>query len=89
MASLTRLRSFITQFWPHGPTFTEADVPMGSQAGRVFIVTGGNAGIGYELCQILFGTGATVYMATRSKVSSFNYVLGKCIKPYPHLFMID
>lgn len=74
MASLTRLRSFITQFWPHGPTFTEADVPMGSQAGRVFIVTGGNAGIGYELCQILFGTGATVYMATRSKVSSFNYV---------------
>ncbi|KAI1091354.1 NAD(P)-binding protein [Rostrohypoxylon terebratum] len=64
---LTRARSLITQFWPPAPTFTDADIPKGSQAGRVFMVTGGNAGIGYELCRILFATGATVYMATRSK----------------------
>ncbi|KAI1415349.1 NAD(P)-binding protein [Hypoxylon sp. FL1857] len=67
MASLSNLRSLITQFWPPRPTFTDADIPRSSQAGRVFMVTGGNAGIGYELCRILLGTGATVYMATRSK----------------------
>lgn len=67
MVSLFNLRSLITQFWPPRPTFTDADIPRGSQAGRVFMVTGGNAGIGYELCRILVGTGATVYMATRSK----------------------
>ncbi|KAI1376900.1 NAD(P)-binding protein [Hypoxylon crocopeplum] len=67
MASLSKLRSLITQFWPPRPTFTDANSPSGSQAGRVFMVTGGNAGIGYELCRILVGTGATVYMATRSK----------------------
>ncbi|KAI1209222.1 NAD(P)-binding protein [Annulohypoxylon truncatum] len=67
MESLSKLRSTITQFWPPRPAFTEADVSKGSQAGRVFMVTGGNAGVGYELCKILFGTGATVYMATRSE----------------------
>ncbi|OTA62866.1 NAD(P)-binding protein [Hypoxylon sp. EC38] len=66
MAPLSKLRSLITQFWPPRPAFTDADIPRGSQAGRVFMVTGGNAGIGYELCRILVGTGATVYMATRS-----------------------
>lgn len=40
------------------------------------MVTGGNAGIGYELCRILVGTGATVYMATRSKVSPFELGAG-------------
>lgn len=34
------------------------------------MVTGGNSGIGYELCKILYGSGATVYMATRSEVST-------------------
>ncbi|KAI1459954.1 NAD(P)-binding protein [Annulohypoxylon moriforme] len=67
MASLSNLQSMITQFWPPRPTFTDDDIPRGSQAGRVFMVTGGNAGIGYELCRILFGTGAIVYVATRSK----------------------
>ncbi|RYP64125.1 hypothetical protein DL771_008905 [Monosporascus sp. 5C6A] len=53
--------------WPPPPAFTEADVPAGSQSGRVFIVTGGNAGIGFELCKILFRSGGTIYMASRSK----------------------
>ncbi|KAM0818261.1 putative Oxidoreductase [Seiridium cardinale] len=31
------------------------------------MVTGGNSALGYELCKILFQSGATVYMVTRSK----------------------
>lgn len=65
MGSFFKLRS---QFFPPKPTFTEKDVP--SQRGKVFIVTGGNSGIGFELCKMLYGTGATIYMAARSKVSS-------------------
>lgn len=60
-------RSAITQLYPPKPAFTEQDA--GSQTGRVFIVTGGNTGVGYELCKQLYGTGATIYMASRSKVS--------------------
>ncbi|KAI1303523.1 NAD(P)-binding protein [Xylaria venustula] len=60
-------RNFKTQTWPPKPTFTEANVPPGSQTGRVFMVTGGNTGIGFELCKILFNSGATIYMASRSK----------------------
>ncbi|KAJ5729200.1 uncharacterized protein N7483_003708 [Penicillium malachiteum] len=54
-----------SQWFPPTAGFTEKDVP--SQRGRVFIVTGGNAGVGFELCKILYGTGATIYMASRSK----------------------
>lgn len=53
---------------PTPPPFTGADVPPGSQSGQVFIVTGGNGGIGFELCKILYGSGATIYLAARSKV---------------------
>lgn len=60
-------RSLYTQWFPPKPTLTEENVP--SQQGRVFIVTGGNAGVGFELCRILYGTGATIYMASRSEVS--------------------
>ncbi|GAW19585.1 hypothetical protein ANO14919_090730 [Xylariales sp. No.14919] len=59
------LRNFRTQTWPPPPEFTS--VAPGSQKGRVFIVTGGNTGIGFELCKLLFPSGATVYMASRSK----------------------
>ncbi|KAJ5677027.1 uncharacterized protein N7477_002660 [Penicillium maclennaniae] len=57
--------SMITQYWPPPPTFTEKDVP--SQEGRVFIVTGGNQGVGYELIKMLYPTGAVIYMASRSE----------------------
>ncbi|KAF6791385.1 putative short-chain dehydrogenase [Colletotrichum sojae] len=61
------LRGALTQAYPPKPGFTESDVPPGSQRGRVFIVTGGNAGIGLELTKILYTAGATVYIASRSK----------------------
>lgn len=65
--SLAAFRNWRTQFYPPKPTFTEEHV--GPQNGRVFIVTGGNAGVGFELVKILYATGATIYMASRSKVS--------------------
>ncbi|KAI1172251.1 hypothetical protein F4777DRAFT_562315 [Nemania sp. FL0916] len=64
---LARLRSFFSQYYPPNPAFTEAQLVPGSQNGRVFIVTGGNHGIGFELCKMLINTGATIYMASRSK----------------------
>lgn len=69
MAPFSSLRATLTQAYPPTPAFTEANVPPGSQNGRIFIVTGGNAGIGLELCKILYAGGATVYMASRSQVS--------------------
>ncbi|KAA6406984.1 MAG: hypothetical protein FRX48_09282 [Lasallia pustulata] len=59
------LRSFWTQYFPPPPVFTEKDVP--SQVGRVFIVTGGNQGLGLELIKLLYPTGATIYLASRSQ----------------------
>lgn len=55
-----------TQIFPPAPTFGEKDV--GLKKGKVFIITGGNQGVGFELCKMLRGTGATVYIASRSKV---------------------
>jgi NAD(P)-dependent dehydrogenase (short-subunit alcohol dehydrogenase family) len=52
------------QFFPPAPTFTERDVP--SLTGKVFIVTGGNSGVGLELVKILYAAGGTVYIASRS-----------------------
>ena len=60
-------RDAYTQLFPPKPTFTERDLP--SQSGKVFIVTGGSTGVGYELCKMLYETGATVYLTSRSTVS--------------------
>ena len=65
--SLTSFRNLRTQWFPPKAAFTEKELPL--QQGRVFIVTGGNAGVGFELCKILYGSGATIYMASRSKAS--------------------
>ncbi|KAF2013823.1 putative steroid dehydrogenase [Aaosphaeria arxii CBS 175.79] len=54
-----------SQFFPPSPILTEAN--LSSQQGKVFIVTGGSSGIGYELCRILYEAGGTVYLAGRSE----------------------
>lgn len=46
------------------PPITEANVPR--QDGKVFLVTGGYGGLGYELSKILFNAGGKVYIAGRS-----------------------
>ncbi|EPE26245.1 NAD(P)-binding Rossmann-fold containing protein [Glarea lozoyensis ATCC 20868] len=58
------LSSMLTQYFPPPPTLTESSLP--SQKGKIFIITGGNAGVGLELIKLLYPTGATIYMASRS-----------------------
>ena len=57
-----------TQTFPHAPSFTEYNIP--SQTGKVFIVTGGNSGVGFELVKILYSKGGTIYMASRSQTKA-------------------
>ena len=57
-----------SQFFPPSPALTEANLP--SQAGKVFIVTGGASGVGLELVRMLYYAGATVYVAGRSEVNA-------------------
>lgn len=59
------IKALYTQYYPAKPTFTEKDV--GSQAGKVFVITGSNTGVGYELVKMLYPSGATIYMAGRSE----------------------
>ncbi|KAG6363286.1 hypothetical protein INS49_008383 [Diaporthe citri] len=54
-----------TQHFPPAGPLTEANLP--NQAGKVFIVTGGSNGLGYELSRQLYGAGGKVYILTRSK----------------------
>lgn len=54
-----------SQIFPPPPTLTEVDLPC--QKGKVFIVTGGYSGVGWELCRILYRVGGTVYLAGRSE----------------------
>lgn len=57
--------AFWSQLVPPAPTFTEEHIP--SLDGKVFIVTGGNAGIGLELVKMLYSKGGcTIYIASRS-----------------------
>ncbi|PQE23128.1 short-chain dehydrogenase protein [Rutstroemia sp. NJR-2017a WRK4] len=57
--------NILSQFYfiPAAP-LTEKNCP--DQSGRVFLVTGGYAGVGFELCRILYAHNATVWMAGRS-----------------------
>lgn len=60
------LRHFLAQtFWIPAPTLTEKNLL--DQSGRVFIVTGGYAGVGLELSKILYQRNGTVYLAGRSR----------------------
>lgn len=54
-----------SQIFPPPPTLTEVNLP--SQAGKVFIVTGGYSGVGFHICRILYRVGGTVYLAGRSE----------------------
>ncbi|KAF3012113.1 hypothetical protein E8E15_002058 [Penicillium rubens] len=62
---MNSLKSFWTQYFPPSPTSSESQV--GPQLLRVFVVTGGNSGLGLELVKRLYPTGATIYLACRSK----------------------
>lgn len=57
-----------SQLYPPAATLTASNLP--SQEGKVFIVTGGASGVGLALTSILYGAGATVYIAGRSEVNA-------------------
>lgn len=59
------LSTIWAQYFPPKGPLTEENLP--SQAGKVFIVTGGSNGLGYELSRQLYGAGGKVYILTRSK----------------------
>lgn len=61
-----------SQFFPPKPKLTEANLP--SQKGKVFIVTGGYSGVGFELCKILYNAGGKVYLAGRSEEKSLRAI---------------
>ncbi|KAI2617576.1 NAD(P)-binding protein [Hypomontagnella submonticulosa] len=54
-----------SQFFPPKPEFTEADVA--DQEGKVFLITGGYSGIGFQLAKVLYRKKARVYIAGRSE----------------------
>ncbi|EXJ88756.1 hypothetical protein A1O3_01820 [Capronia epimyces CBS 606.96] len=63
---VSRLRMFWGQsFRLPPPPLTEKNLP--DQTGKVFIITGANSGVGYELSRILYVHNATVYVAARSE----------------------
>ncbi|KAI9679728.1 MAG: hypothetical protein M1822_007334 [Bathelium mastoideum] len=57
-----------TQFYPPKPTITGSN--LANQKGKVFIITGGNSGFGFELAKILYAAEGTVYILTRDEVKS-------------------
>ncbi|KAF2117232.1 hypothetical protein BDV96DRAFT_490441 [Lophiotrema nucula] len=59
------VKSIWTQWYPPPPTFTEKDLQ--DQTGKVFIITGANSGIGFELAKLLYPHGATIYLAGRNE----------------------
>ncbi|KAL4756023.1 uncharacterized protein BDW70DRAFT_154513 [Aspergillus foveolatus] len=54
-----------SQFFPSRPTFTGENLP--DQQGRVFLITGGTSGIGFELAKILYCHGGRVYITARNE----------------------
>ncbi|KAF5013815.1 hypothetical protein FDECE_234 [Fusarium decemcellulare] len=57
--------SIWTQLRPTEPEFTEKDLP--NLAGKIYIVTGGNSGIGKELARMLYSKNGTIYVGARSE----------------------
>lgn len=67
-------------FFLPAPAFTEQNLP--DQTGRVFIVTGGYAGVGKELSKILYQKNGTVYIAGRSK-DKYETAISEIKKAHP------
>lgn len=57
-----------SQFVPPRPRLTEGNLPR--QDGKVFIVTGGASGIGFQLAIMLYQAGGKVYIAGRSEAKA-------------------
>jgi len=61
---------WLVTFWKESmrlpaPPLTEKNLP--DQTGKVYIITGANTGVGYEVASILYSHNAKVYVAARSQ----------------------
>jgi len=54
----------LSELFPPKPRFTEKNIP--DQHGRVFIVTGGASGCGFEVAKALYNLNGRIYIAGRS-----------------------
>ncbi|KAI0966402.1 hypothetical protein F4678DRAFT_293173 [Xylaria arbuscula] len=63
--SLRRICDQISQTWPPKPKFTEKNIS--SLAGKVYVVSGANTGVGKEVARILYSKNARVYVTARSQ----------------------
>ena len=57
---MSQIHLIYTQFFPPKAPLTESS--LSRQDGKVFVVTGGSSGIGFELARILYSAGGTVYV---------------------------
>ncbi|KAJ8105079.1 hypothetical protein ONZ43_g7568 [Nemania bipapillata] len=62
------MSSTLKNLCPGEPPLTEDN--LGTQEGKVFIVTGANTGLGKELAKILYSKHAKVYVAARSETKA-------------------
>ncbi|TFK37741.1 NAD-P-binding protein [Crucibulum laeve] len=62
---MAMLRSILSESFPPKPKFHVTDIP--DLSGRVYLVTGGNAGLGKETCKHLLTHNAKVYLGARSE----------------------
>ncbi|EXJ57577.1 hypothetical protein A1O7_07925 [Cladophialophora yegresii CBS 114405] len=61
-----KLRALWSQsFGLPAPSLTEKNLP--DQTGKVYLITGSNAGVGYQVARILYGHNAKVYVAARTE----------------------
>ncbi|KAK4615778.1 Short-chain dehydrogenase/reductase [Fulvia fulva] len=61
-----------SQLFPPKPDLTEKN--LGDLAGKVYIVTGSNTGVGKELSRLLYSKNATVYIAARSQEKALSAI---------------
>ena len=59
---------FLRQIYPSPPEWSVGDIS--DLSGKVFIVTGGNSGLGKETCKQLLSKNAKVYLAARSETKA-------------------
>lgn len=67
--------------FPPKPAFAEKDIP--SQEGRVFLITGGTSGVGFELAKALYHLNGHVYITCRF-ISSGKSAISSILTSSPH-----
>ncbi|CZR70181.1 related to dehydrogenases with different specificities (related to short-chain alcohol dehydrogenases) [Phialocephala subalpina] len=65
---MATVKSLYKSMFPSKPTFTDSNLP--SQRGKVFLITGGNGGLGQSLGAMLYAKDAKVYIAARSEAKA-------------------